>query len=217
MGNGMKIVNPSVYADLEAGRPLRLNLGCGRRPRPGFYGVDQFEMPGVDIVADLNRPFSRLPEDSVAEIYTRHTLEHVPQLLPLMGEFHRITQPGGRIEIIVPHFSNPYGYSDPTHVRFFGLYSFFYFCDEEDQPSRKVPAFYVPHRFLVESVHVSLIRGTVIRRFLTPLVKRMVNSSLTMLDWYERSLCRAFPAESIHYVLTPKKQESMRVAPPRAA
>lgn len=213
----MKILNPNVHIDLEAGRPLRLNLGCGQRPRSGFYGVDHLEMPGVDIVADLNRPFSQLPENSVEEIYTRHTLEHVPQLLPLMSEFHRLTRPDGRIEIIVPHFSNPYGYSDPTHVRFFGLYSFFYFSDEEDQPARKVPAFYVAHRFIVESVKVSLIKGGVIRRFLTPLVKRLVNLNVATLDWYERSLCRGFPAESIHYLLRPKKSHAATLPHPRAA
>ena len=72
----------------------------------------------------------------MTEIYSRHPLEHVRNFLPLMAELHRVTRPGGRIEIIVPHFSNPYGYSDPTHVRHFGLYTFFYFADEEDQPRR---------------------------------------------------------------------------------
>jgi hypothetical protein len=33
---------------------------------------------------------------------------------------------GELIEIIVPHFSNPHYYSDPTHVRFFGLYTMSY-------------------------------------------------------------------------------------------
>jgi SAM-dependent methyltransferase len=201
----MRILNHQLFADLEAKKPLRLNLGCGQRPRPGFYGVDHLDLPGVDIVADLNRPFTQLPDDSVSEIYTRHTLEHVPQLLPLMAELHRITRADGRIEIIVPHFSNPFGYSDPTHVRFFGLYSFFYFADEVDQPSRKVPAFYVPQRFIVESISVSLVKGGLLKRFVTPLVKRLVNRGISLLDWYERSLCRSFPAESMHYVLKPKK------------
>ena len=61
--------------------PLRLNLGCGARPRPGFSWRRPRRAPGVDIVADLNAPFTDLPNDCVAEVFTRHTLEHVERLL----------------------------------------------------------------------------------------------------------------------------------------
>jgi hypothetical protein len=50
----MKLVNPRVAKDLEAGKPLRIDLGSGTRPRPGFYSLDHLELEGVDIVADLN-------------------------------------------------------------------------------------------------------------------------------------------------------------------
>ncbi len=201
----MRIINPAVLRDLEAGKALRLNLGCGRNSRLGFYGLDHLELPSVDIVADLNRPLSELPDNSVEEIYTRHTLEHVAEFLPLMAELHRLMRPGGRLEIIVPHFSNPYGFSDPTHVRFFGLYSFFYFSDEADQPRRRVPSFYSPQRFIVESVRIQPLKASVLGRAIAPLLKRLVNGSVSRLDWYERCLCRAFPAASIHFVLRPKK------------
>lgn len=201
----MRIVTSSITDDLNAGRGLRLNLGCGARPWPGFYGVDRVALPGVDIIADLNQPLSLLPDDSVDEVYTRHTLEHVDALLPLMAELHRVTRAGGRIEIIVPHFSNPYGYSDPTHVRFFGLYSFFYFSDEADQPRRKVPAFYSPARFTVESVRIHPLRQSFLGRAVGSLVKWVINRSVSRLDWYERNLCRWLPADSIRYVLRPKK------------
>src|SRR4051812_23872522 len=100
----MRIVNPAVLADLSAGVPLRLNLGCGRRPRPGFYGVGRVALPGVDVVADLNEPLAELPDGCVAEVYTRHTLEHVERLLELLAEVHRVTAAGGRVEVVVPHF-----------------------------------------------------------------------------------------------------------------
>jgi hypothetical protein len=200
----MRIVNPDVYRDLEAGRGLRLNLGCGLKPRPGFYGVDHLPLPGVDVVADLNEPFA-LPDDSVAEVYCRHTLEHVVRFLELMAELHRVTRPAGRIEVIVPHFSNPYGYSDPTHVRFFGLYSFYYFCDPADQPRRKVPAFYVPQRFVVETVRCRLLHRSLPERLLRRVVEPLINRGPAALDWYERRLCRLLPAEDIRYVLRPKK------------
>lgn len=201
----MRIINPKVRQAIASGAGLRLNLGCGLRPRPGFFGVDQVALPTADIVADLNEPFADLPDDCVEEVYTRHTLEHVHNFLPLMAELHRLTRPGGRIEIVVPHFSNPYGYSDPTHVRQFGLYTFFYFADEEDQPRRKVPSFYVPQRFTVESVRVRLLKRSLVARPLSAAVEWVINRGLGALDWYERTVCWTFPAESIRYVLRPKK------------
>lgn len=201
----MRIVNPKVTDDLAASRPIRLNLGVGRRPRESYYGLDWIEMPGVDVVADLNEPFSDLPDNSVEAIYTHHTFEHVVNFLPLLKEIHRVVIPEGRVEVIVPHFSNPYGYSDPTHVRFFGLYTFYYFSDEVDQPRRKVPAFYLPERFAVESINITLMPTLLLFKPVRRLATKIVNSSMWMLDWYERSWCRHFPADSIRYVLRVKK------------
>jgi hypothetical protein len=201
----MRIINPRVRQAIESGVGLRLNLGCGLRHRQGFFGIDQVALPTADIIADLNKPLALLPDNSVEEVYSRHALEHVENFLPLMAELHRVTRPGGRIEIIVPHFSNPYGYSDPTHVRQFGLYTFFYFADEEDQPRRKVPAFYCPQRFEVETIRIQLLKRSRIGRPAAVLTQWFINRSFGLLDWYERTLCWAFPAESIHYVMYPKK------------
>lgn len=215
--NRMKILNPAVTDDLQAGRPLRLNLGSGQRHLPGFYNVDLVELPGVDVLADLNEPLAGLPADSVEEVYCRHTLEHVTRFMELVGELHRVTRAGGRIEVIVPHFSNPYGYSDPTHVRFFGLYSFFYFCDVSDQPRRKVPAFYTPVRFRVEEVRMNLMRRTVTDKVVRAVLQPLINRGVGWLDWYERRLCRMFPADDVRYVLRPVKAEAAAVPAERRA
>ncbi len=202
----MRILNADARADLAAGRTLSLNIGCGNRAVAGHYGVDQVGLPGVDILADLEKPLDALPDDSVARVYCRHTLEHVSNFLPLMAELHRIVAPGGTLDITVPHFSNPYGYSDPTHVRFFGLYSFYYFCDEADQPRRKVPGFYIPQRFRVESVSVRMLKESVWDKAVRTVVEPLINRSVAGLDWYERRLCRTFPANEIRYVLRPLKR-----------
>ncbi|MFL5245055.1 MAG: class I SAM-dependent methyltransferase [Gemmataceae bacterium] len=201
----MKILNEAVVSDLEAGKGLLLNLGSGMRPRAGFYNVDQLALPGVDILADLNESLSALPDNSVKEIYCRHTLEHVARFMELLSELHRITRPDGRIEIIVPHFSNPYGYSDPTHVRFFGLYSFFYFCDAADQPRRKVPSFYLPQRFKVEGIECRLLKQSWMEKLLRAVLQPLINFNTSWLDWYERRLCRWIPANDIRYILRVKK------------
>jgi hypothetical protein len=201
----MKIINPAVLDDLESGTGLRLNLGCGTRSRPGYYNLDRILLPGVDILADLDEPLAALPDNCVAEVYCRHTLEHVSNFLELLAELHRVCRPHGRLEIIVPHFSNPYGYSDPTHVRFFGLYSFFYFCDPKDQPKRKVPAFYLPRRFQVEEVRCSLLHESVSDKLIRSVLQPLINLNVGCLEWYEKRLCRWLPADSIRYVLRARK------------
>jgi SAM-dependent methyltransferase len=201
----MKILNPEVERDLQAGRKLRLNLGCGLRRLPGYYNVDRVALPGVDILADLEAPLTELPDDSVEAIYCRHTLEHVTALMGLLAELHRVTHPDGNLEVIVPHFSNPYAYSDPTHVRFFGLYSFYYLSDEADQPRRKVPNFYMPQRFRVEEVQFNLLKSSVFDKVVRAVLRPLINRSVDWLDWYERRLCRLWPVDDIHWRLRPVK------------
>ena len=202
------IQNPMVQRDLEAGRKLRLNLGCGLRRLPGYYNVDRLPLPGVDILADLEAPLTALPDDSVEAVYCRHTLEHVTDLLGLLGELHRVTHPEGRLEVIVPHFSNPYGYSDPTHVRFFGLYSLYYLAEESDQPRRKVPNFYIPQRFRVERVRFNLLKTSVADKLARAVLQPLINRGVGWLDWYERRLCKFWPVDDIHWLLRPVKTVS---------
>lgn len=202
----MKIVNPQLQSDLAEGRPVRLELGAGARPRKGYYAVDHVELDHVDMVADLNQPLDLVPDGSVEAIYSRHALEHIREFLPLMREIHRVTQPGGHIEIIVPHFSNVYGYSDPTHVRFFGLYSMYYFASAENQPKiRRVPTFYTDTRFKIQSIRIEFYRKGLIDKLLAPVFTRLFNLNIHFQNFYERRLSFLFHASQIRYVMTPDK------------
>jgi len=202
----MEILNPKVSEDLAAGRPIGLDLGSGGAPRAGFYAVDHVRLPGVDILADLNAPMELLPEGCADRIHSRHALEHVREFLPLMREIHRVTRPGGRIEITVPHFSNVYGFSDPTHVRFFGLHTMFYFVPPEHQPRRrKVPAFYTDVSFRVESVRLEFYRNGLLDRLVAPAFSFLVNRSYGTQEFYERRLSGMVHAWQIRYVMAPLK------------
>ena len=201
----MKIINAAIRQDIEASCPLRLNLGSGTTSREGFYNVDLLALDNVDVVADLNRPLDGLPDDSVAEVVCRHTLEHVENIVGILSELHRVVRPDGRIEIAVPHFSDPYGYSDPTHVHFFGLFSMYYFCEMEDQPRRKVPCHYAASPFIVEQIRIrfhtrGLLDGSVGR-----LIRGLVNLNYFTQHWYERRFAWLWPASEIRYVMRPKK------------
>ncbi len=206
--NFMKILNPNLKNDIDSGTPLKLDLGCGQRPRSDFYTVDNLEVDGVDLVADLNKPLDLLPDNCTEYIYSHHVFEHVHEFLALMREIHRIILPGGTIEIVVPHFSNVYSYSDPTHVRFFSLYSMYYFVSPENQPrKRPVPTFYTDTstRFLLNSLSIEFYRKGVIDRIFAPLFKRTVNINIHTQDFYERRLSSLFHARQIRYIMEPEK------------
>ncbi len=203
----MQIVNQQFHGDLSTGKDIRLNIGSAGGQKDGFYGLDIMQIDdAVDIIADLNSPLSLIPDNSIAEIYSCHVLEHVRNLVQLMEELHRIVRPGGMIEIRVPHFSNPYYYSDPTHERFFGVYSMYYFVATELQPEvRKVPAFYSKARFHVEEITITLLNNTLFDRLLTPRLFSVINRNFARQDLYERRLCRLFPANGLIFRLRPQK------------
>ena len=81
-----------------------LNVGCGRKPRPGFINLDYTWQPGVDLLWDLNwrLPF---PENALRGLYTEHCMEHLPLEAVtghVLSEFYRVLEPGGRLRLIVP-------------------------------------------------------------------------------------------------------------------
>lgn len=83
---------------------LRLNLGSGTTPIPGFVNVDALpDAPGVGVVADIGH---RLPfEDGSADlVYASHLLEHFPtdQVPELLAEWRRVLRAGGVLLVAVP-------------------------------------------------------------------------------------------------------------------
>jgi predicted SAM-dependent methyltransferase len=201
----VRFLNPQVSRDLLEQKPLKLNLGAGGASAPGFYGIDVAEQPGVDIVADLNEPLDLLPDDCAEFVRSRHTLEHVVELTGLLREIRRITRRDGRIEIIVPHFTNTYAYSDPTHVRFFGIYSMNYFVDRSRQRRRKVPNYTPDVRFHVDSIRIAFYRRGVWDRLTGPFMTWFVNLSFGTQEYYERRLSSFFHAWEIRYRMRPDK------------
>jgi hypothetical protein len=82
----------------------RLHLGCGPIRLEGFINIDAVVTPTVDFRCRLSKLYDFFPENSVAEIYLCHTLEHVPaRFLSLyLKQFHHILKKGGMLRISVP-------------------------------------------------------------------------------------------------------------------
>ena len=201
----MKIVNDRILEDFKANKLISLNLGSGYEKKEGFYNLDIHEGLGIDMVADLNLPLDEVPDNSVSRIYSNQTFEHVENLFGLLSEIHRITVKGGICEIIVPHFANPYYYSDPTHVRNFGLFSMHYFTNEEHQWKRKVPSYYSKTKFILKDAKIMFFNDTLVDHIFANVLGPLVNLSRSSQFIYERRFSWIYPPSNVHFLLEVSK------------
>jgi len=132
-----KILSPEKLLAFR-NEKLKLNLGCGHIPLQGYLNVDRRELPGVDIVAEVDElPFEC---GEIDEIFSAHLLEHFPQeqlrreILPYWIKLLKI---GGGFRAVVPdaeamikeYFKGEYQYDDMREV-IYGLQDYdgdFYF------------------------------------------------------------------------------------------
>ena len=111
----------NLLGSLTSSSSLIIELGCGStKKNPEAIGIDFLNYPAVDIVGDVYDILKKLPESCVIHVSAEHFIEHISDLNILMSELERVVKPGGVIDFVTPHFSNPYFYSDPTHLKFFG-------------------------------------------------------------------------------------------------
>jgi predicted SAM-dependent methyltransferase len=102
---------------------MKLNLGCGFDKREGWLNVDGFAACEPDQLLDIEQTPWDLPTDGFDHVLMKHVLEHVGAdfkvFAAVMRELYRVTEPGGLLEIHVPHVRHDSFWSDPTHVRAF--------------------------------------------------------------------------------------------------
>jgi predicted SAM-dependent methyltransferase len=98
---------------------LRLNLGSGHHPKPGWVNVDLFA-PVADLRLDLRRPWP-FGSGSAVHIYAEHVFEHLEyanvyesnawnlespdrpsEALTFLSECRRVLTPGGELDLVVP-------------------------------------------------------------------------------------------------------------------
>ena len=112
--------------DAELRGLLRVELGGGRTPRPGYVNIDL--LPTADMQADLTKGIP-LPDNSVGVINASHIIEHLPDKTFTMSEIHRVLAHGGWAFIEVPSTDGRGAFQDPTHVSYWNENSFLYYTD----------------------------------------------------------------------------------------
>ena len=107
-----------LMADKKATIPdkIRIDIGCGKNKQPGFIGIDQFPMSGVDVVCDIKKglPYK---DDEVDEVFCSHFIEHLErrERVAFMNELYRVMKPGAKAMFIAPHWASNRAYGDMTH------------------------------------------------------------------------------------------------------
>ncbi|MGH2354789.1 MAG: class I SAM-dependent methyltransferase [Chloroflexota bacterium] len=119
---------PSVQTSVLDRRRALVDLGCGRRPVAGAFGVDRVPLPGVDVVARLDGPHLPFTTGGLDGAFALNVLEHLDDLRAAMAEIHRVLRPGGRCTIEVPYFASVSAAADPTHRRWFTYTTFEHFA-----------------------------------------------------------------------------------------
>lgn len=114
---------------ISSRKTVSLDIGCGGNKQQGFIGLDKRNLPGVDIVCDLETFPWPLPDSCASTILLSHFLEHVKPwvFLDLMAEIHRVSKDGAQIMVAGPYGVEFRFIQDPTHCRPINEATFCYF------------------------------------------------------------------------------------------
>ena len=98
-----------------------LDLGCGEKKVPNSIGLDNVQLPGVDIEHDLMDFPYPFENESIDKIYLRHVIEHftIENINLILNECNRLLRKDALLIITVPHVFSISAFIDPTHRSYF--------------------------------------------------------------------------------------------------
>lgn len=115
----MKKQEDKIDSILKEKSGIKLDVGCGSNKQPSFVGIDYRELPGVDIVHNLEEFPWPLPDESVLVAMASHVVEHINpaggKFIEFMNEVWRVLKPEGEFIISTPYAGSPGYWWDPTH------------------------------------------------------------------------------------------------------
>lgn len=185
-----------------------LDVGCGKNKHEGAIGLDNNPRTAADVIHDLGDVPYPFDDSEFDLVVSKHVIEHVPDVIAFVEELHRITRPGGRIEILTPHYTNPDWANDPTHRNHFNSYSFNSFI-----PDKQVFDFYTDARLKQEDLRVSLAnlwRALGIE-FLVNLDRKSPRWRFLRKFW-EQYLSTVIRGKELRFVFTVIKDQSESIA-----
>ena len=108
---------------------INLELGCGEGKHEGFVGIDSRELPGVDIIHNLEEFPWPVESNSCKNVIARHLLEHIdPRLsIKFIDEIWRCLDVDGVFAAVVPYPGSKAFWQDPTHCNGWNEVTFQYF------------------------------------------------------------------------------------------
>lgn len=201
-------LRPTIH-DINNAGGTAIEIGCGPlRKRKDYVTIDLQDLPSVDIIGDAREILGKLNDNTVTAVFTSHFLEHIDDVSGFLAELARVSCPGATWEIVVPHFSNPWYYSDVTHKGLFGLYSFAYLAEDHVEFTRKVPGYARIQQLRLKQVKLGFgsIRDWPIRHYSRKVFQKLVNSSTWSKEFYEDCLTGWIPCYELTYFLTIDKE-----------
>lgn len=176
-----------------------LDVGCGPYKATGAIGVDQFSVPGVDVVCDLNKPWP-FSDRCFDRVLFSHSIIHLKDLLFVMKSAERVCKRGGAIKIISPHFSSDNVFTDPTINFFLGYRSMDFFCAN----TGSLYKYYSDSNLTLERRWIHLYKSR-----LTKPIEHIVNAVIYPIELlfntfpriYEHFLCFIVRANEVVFVL----------------
>ena len=172
-----------VSGEIDARKTPTLDVGCGNNKIPNAIGIDLVPGTQADIVHDLNVFPWPLDDNQFEFVRLWSVIEHLRDLVAVVGEVYRVSMPGATVIIGVPHFSSVNAYTDPTHVHYFSS-SFMDYFIEGTELSRSY-GFYSHARFRLLERRVTLSSFWAALR-----LTRFMNRRLSAYETYLSGLVR---------------------------
>jgi SAM-dependent methyltransferase len=110
----------------------RIDLGCGKYKREGFFGIDIVNESGVDLLLNIEEKKLPFADNQIDHVFTSHMFEHIKNYPFVLQEIFRVCKPNALVEIWTP-----YGKANDAflfeHDMFFTETHYKYICYLQDR------------------------------------------------------------------------------------
>jgi len=102
----------------------KLNFGCGKERKPGFYNVDVIKAKGIHKSFDFDKFPYPLKDNQFEYVLAKQVLEHLLYPKRVFEEFWRICKNGAIIEVQVPYANSMSAFFALDHIHHFNKWTF---------------------------------------------------------------------------------------------